>query len=145
LTDEEYRIIREHPRKGVCILEPIKAYRDIIPLVLYHHERFDGKGYPDRLSGENISLGARILAVADVFDALISDRPYRAGMKLESVLEVIEEEKGKQFDPKVVQAFLKVIEKGRIAKKTLETANQPWNFYSKKKLNCYQGIGREEL
>ena len=125
MNDEEYQIICEHPRKGARILEPINAYTDVIGIVLHHHERFDGKGYPDRLSGENISLGARILAVADVFDALISDRPYRAGMKLEKVLGIIDEEKGKQFDPRVVQAFLKVIQKERGAEKTLEITNQP--------------------
>ena len=130
LSDEEYQIICEHPRKGARILEPINAYTDVIGLVLHHHERFDGKGYPDHLAGENISLGARILAVADVFDALISDRPYRAGMKLEKVLEIIEDEKGKQFDPRVVQAFLKVIQNERRTEKALEVSNQPIVSYS---------------
>jgi len=124
LTDDEYRIIKEHPRMGLRILEPINAYADIVKLVLQHHERFDGKGYPDGLSGEDILLGARILAVADVFDALISDRPYRDGMQLSRVLEIIEQENGKQFDPIVVQAFFKVIEKEKRTGKILEFPKQ---------------------
>jgi putative nucleotidyltransferase with HDIG domain len=107
LTDEEYEIIKGHSRTGARILEPIAAYEQVVPIVLQHHEHFDGTGYPDGLSGEEISFGGRILAVVDVFDALISDRPYRKGMELETVLKIIREESGKQFDPKVVQAFLK--------------------------------------
>ena len=109
LTDEEYKIIQEHPRAGERILEPIAAYAPIIPIVLQHHEHFNGKGYPDGLAGEDISLGARILGVADVFDAIISDRPYRKGMELERTIQIIKQESGKQFDPKVVLAFLEVI------------------------------------
>jgi HD-GYP domain-containing protein (c-di-GMP phosphodiesterase class II) len=78
-------------------------------MVLQHHERFDGKGYPDGLSGEEIELGARILAVADVFDALKSDRPYREGWSLERVNELILNEGGRQFDPQVVEAFLAIM------------------------------------
>ncbi|MEE9120713.1 MAG: HD domain-containing phosphohydrolase, partial [Syntrophobacteria bacterium] len=109
LSEEERRMIQEHPRKGGRILEPIAAYAHVLPMVLQHHEWLNGKGYPDGLAREDISLGARILAVADVFDALISDRPYRKGMELERTLEIIKQESGKQFDPKVVQAFLEVI------------------------------------
>jgi len=109
LSDEERRMIEEHPRKGARILEPITAYSHVIPMVLQHHEWLNGKGYPDGLAGEDIALGARILAVADVFDALISDRPYRKGMELERTLEIIKGESGTQFDPKVVQAFLEAM------------------------------------
>ena len=91
---------------GVRILEPIAAYAQVIPMVLQHHEWFNGQGYPDGVAGEDISLGGRILAVADVFDALISDRPYRKGMELGRTLEIIKQESGTQFDPKVVHAFL---------------------------------------
>jgi putative nucleotidyltransferase with HDIG domain len=111
LTDEEYAMIKQHPRMGLRILEPIKKFTSVIQLVLQHHERFDGKGYPDGVSGEQISLGARILAVADVYDALVSDRLYRAGMSLERALSIIREESGRQFDPVVVDAFLRVIER----------------------------------
>ena len=109
LSDEERRIIQEHPRKGGRILEPIAVYAHVVPMVLQHHEWFNGKGYPDGLAGKDISLGARILAVADVFDALISDRPYRKGMERGHTLEIITQESGTQFDPKVLQAFLEVI------------------------------------
>ena len=109
LSDEERQMIQEHPRKGGRILEPIAAYAHVVPMVLQHHEWLNGKGYPDGLAREDISLGARILAVADVFDALISDRPYRKGMELGRTLEIIKQESGKQFDPKVVQAFFEVI------------------------------------
>jgi HD-GYP domain-containing protein (c-di-GMP phosphodiesterase class II) len=88
----------------------------MIPIVLQHHERFDGKGYPDNLSGDTISLGARILAVADTFDAMTSDRPYRAGMDELHAINEIRNQSGHQFDPIVVKAFLtlmgdKILEK----------------------------------
>jgi len=109
LTDEERRMIQEHPRKGARILEPIAAYAHVVPMVLQHHEWLNGEGYPDGLAGEDISLGARILAVVDVFDALISDRPYRKGMELGRTLEIIKQESGTQFDPNVVRAFLEIM------------------------------------
>ena len=109
LTDEEYQIMREHPGIGERILEPIEAYAEIIPMVRQHHEWFNGKGYPDGLSGEAITLGGRILALADVFDALVSDRPYRPGILLEHIFEIIKEKEGTTFDPKVVKAFFEVV------------------------------------
>jgi putative nucleotidyltransferase with HDIG domain len=109
LTDEEYQIMREHVRIGARILEPIEAYAKIIPVVLHHHEYYDGSGYPDGLSGEDIELGARIFTLADHYDALISDRPYRAGLSRETVIGFIEEDSGTKFDPKVVEAFLEVM------------------------------------
>ena len=117
LDDEEYRIIKRHPQIGARILEPIAAYEEIIPIVLQHHERYDGKGYPDGLSGDAIDIGARILAVADVFDALKSDRPYREGWALERAIDLITQEAGRQFDPDVVKAFLKIMkmEKTKVA------------------------------
>ena len=109
LDDTEYKTMKTHPQKGARILEPIEAYSAIIPIVSQHHERFDGKGYPAGLSGDSIHLGARILAVADVFDALNSDRPYREGMPLEQVLGIIQQESGRQFDPVVVEALMNTI------------------------------------
>ena len=110
LTKEEYMVMCEHPAKGASILEPIEDYAPIIPLIRQHHEWFNGEGYPYGLKGEEITVGGRILAVVDVFDALISDRPYRAGMPLERVVNIINEGVNTQFDPKVVDAFLGVIE-----------------------------------
>ena len=109
LTDEEYRHVKEHPVIGAKIIEPIEAFADVVPIILQHHERFDGNGYPQGLSGESIALGARVLAVADVFDAIISSRPYRQGWVEEKVIRLIVDESGKHFDPRVVDAFLSTV------------------------------------
>lgn len=109
LTPEEYLLVKEHPGKGALILEPIPAYKEIIPMVAQHHEWFNGQGYPQGLAGNSICLGARILAVADVYDALISDRPYRPGLEPARVFAHIEENTGRQFDPEVFEAFRKVV------------------------------------
>ena len=105
LSTDEYAMIKNHPAIGARILAPIHAYADIIPIVEQHHERFDGKGYPFGLSGEQIHLSARILALADAYDAMVSDRPYRKGLSKEKALEIIAQETGKQFDPVIVAAF----------------------------------------
>ena len=106
LTDEEYETVKAHPAIGGKILEPIQVYKDILPLVTQHHERFDGKGYPAGLSGNEIDIGARILCVADVYDALISQRPYREGLVKENVLNFMRENRGSIFDPAVIDVFL---------------------------------------
>jgi putative nucleotidyltransferase with HDIG domain len=109
LTAEEFAIMREHPKKGVHILEPIPAFRPLLPIVGQHHERWDGLGYPDRLAGTEIARTARVLAVADVFDAVGSDRPYRPGMPRHEVIEIIKQGTGTHFDPAVVSAFLRIV------------------------------------
>ncbi|MBN1842947.1 MAG: HD domain-containing protein [Deltaproteobacteria bacterium] len=111
LTDEEYENVKRHPSMGARILEPISAYAEIIPIVLQHHEQFGGRGYPHGLAGETICLGARIVAVADVFDALVSDRPYRSGWEKKRAIEFIREGAGSQFDRNIVKAFLDVMGK----------------------------------
>jgi putative nucleotidyltransferase with HDIG domain len=108
LTEEEFAVIRRHPSKGAEIIASIPSLRKVLPIVSQHHERFDGKGYPDGLSGESISLLARIFAVADVVDALASDRPYRPGWPREKVLAHARENAGLHFDPVVVEAFLRI-------------------------------------
>ena len=108
LTDEEGDHIRTHPLIAASILEPITPLRDIIAYIKHVHESYDGGGYPDGLVGEEIPLGARIVAVADVFDAMISPRPYRPAMEEDAVLDHLRDEAGKQFDPAVVEAFLKI-------------------------------------
>ncbi|MEE4243680.1 MAG: HD domain-containing phosphohydrolase [Desulfopila sp.] len=108
LTDQEYGEIKNHPSIGAKILEPIEAYQDIIPLVAQHHERYDGTGYPAGLKGGEISLGARIMAVADVWDALVSERPYREGWIQERARDLIVKSSGSHFDPDVVNVFLAV-------------------------------------
>ncbi|NIM89949.1 MAG: HD domain-containing protein [Candidatus Aminicenantes bacterium] len=109
LTAEERNFMDKHPSMGARILEPIDAYAEVIPIVLQHHESFDGTGYPDGLSGEDISLGARIFAVADRFEALTSDRPYRKALNLKRTIKYIKDRAGTEFDPKIVNAFLKVM------------------------------------
>jgi putative nucleotidyltransferase with HDIG domain len=108
LTPEERLQIQEHVLIGVRILKPIRSFEDCLPIVREHHERFDGKGYPYGVAGESISLHGRIFAVADVHDALISDRPYRKGMLPERVMTIMREGSGTQFDPRVVDAFFRV-------------------------------------
>ncbi len=110
LTDEEYSEIKNHPSIGTHILSNATIFKDIIPIVLHHHERFDGKGYPKMLAGENIPLLARITAVADTFDAMTSKRSYRDALPLDVVKEEIRKCSGAQFDPKVASAFLDILE-----------------------------------
>jgi putative nucleotidyltransferase with HDIG domain len=113
---EEYEVIKEHPRMGALILEPIAAYQQVIPIVLQHHERYDGKGYPDGLKAEAICLGARILTAADVFDAMLATRPYRDGINLADVIDYMKNGARRHFDPHVVEALLYVIERdGQVA------------------------------
>lgn len=106
LTDEEFELIRQHPVYSANILEPLSGMDNLIDYVRHHHERYDGKGYPDGLAGENISLGARILCVADSFDAMVSDRPYRKSMSIEEAFKEIERCSGSQFDPNVARHFI---------------------------------------
>ncbi|MBE0606356.1 MAG: HD domain-containing protein [Deltaproteobacteria bacterium] len=112
LTEEEITVMQRHPGKGAEILEPIPNLQKVLPMVSQHHERFDGKGYPKGLSGEYISLHARILSLADVADALLSDRPYRPSWSREKVLVYVRENSGLHFDPTVVEAYLRM-EAGR--------------------------------
>ena len=105
LAEEEFPPMRLHPEKGVAILEPIEQLKDIIPGVLHHHEHFDGTGYPMGLTGEAIPLMARIIAVADSFDAMLSNRPYKKGLTLGEAICELRRCAGGQFDPVVVEAF----------------------------------------
>jgi putative nucleotidyltransferase with HDIG domain len=111
LTPEEEELMHKHASLGARILEPIAAYSEVIPIVLQHHELLDGTGYPNGLTGEAISLGARIFVVADHYDALISDRPYRKALDRKSAIKYIKERTGIKFESKVVDAFLEVMAK----------------------------------
>lgn len=111
LTPKELELMHKHPSMGARILEPIAAYSEVIPIVLQHHEFYNGSGYPNGLMGEAISQGARIFIVADTYDALISDRPYRKALDRKSAIKYIKEEAGTRFDPRVVEAFLDVMAK----------------------------------
>ncbi|MHC4587207.1 MAG: HD-GYP domain-containing protein, partial [Planctomycetota bacterium] len=106
LTEQEYNRIKQHPSIGAGILHEIKQMRDVIPGVLSHHERVDGRGYPDGLVGEQIPFTGRIVGLADSFDAMTSKRTYRDAMTVEHALEEIEKGLGTQFDEKVGRVFL---------------------------------------
>ena len=108
LTDEEFSIIKKHPVIGASILGAIHSIQPLLPVILHHHERFDGKGYPDGLKGGEIMLWARITAVADTYHALTSDRPYRKGMSHEEAMRIIESVRGSQLCPDCVDAFKKL-------------------------------------
>lgn len=108
LNDEEFQWIRRHPEIGHRILKDIPQLKDILPGVLHHHERWDGRGYPNGLSGENIPLVARLIALADSFDAMSSTRTYRSGMHRDSVLQEIQRCAGSQFDPDLARYFIKL-------------------------------------
>ncbi len=109
----ENEIMQNHVNVGIRILEPIDCFQDMLCVVAQHHEHFDGSGYPAGLAGEQISLHARIVAVADAYDALTSDRPYRKGVREEKAIEILKGNSGTQFDPKVVEALLAVASKSR--------------------------------
>lgn len=112
LNQEEFDIMKDHPAHGIRILEPIGFSPAIINAIYQHHERFDGKGYPQGLAGEEITLAARILNVADTIDAMVSERPYRGKISIQGVLLELEREAGGQFDPRVTESARRLIEKG---------------------------------
>ncbi|HPP53856.1 MAG TPA: HD domain-containing protein, partial [Thermoguttaceae bacterium] len=105
LTPEEYEHIKQHVRIGHRILQDLKKLDNVLPIILYHHEAWDGSGYPDQLPREENPMGARIIAVADAFDAMSSDRPYRKGMPIEKIETILQAGAGRQWDPQVVEAF----------------------------------------
>jgi HD-GYP domain-containing protein (c-di-GMP phosphodiesterase class II) len=109
LSDEEYEVVKKHPQIGVDIIRPIHFLHKIIPAMLHHHERWDGGGYPYGLKGSAIPLGARIVAVADAYQAMISDRPYRKAISQEDAVDTLKKNAGTQFDPEIVDAFLDVL------------------------------------
>lgn len=109
LSPEEFECIKKHVTHGVKILEDIKQLKDVVEIIKYHHERFDGSGYPYGLKGDEIPLNAKIIAIADAYDSMVSDRSYREGLLHEEAIRRIEEQSGKQFDPDVVKAFKTII------------------------------------
>jgi diguanylate cyclase (GGDEF)-like protein/putative nucleotidyltransferase with HDIG domain len=122
LTQEEFQKIRIHPQVGAEIISGVPFPYPVAPLILSHHERFDGKGYPSGLKGEEIPLGARILSVVDYFDALMSERPYHKAMELEAALGLLKQEAGKALDPRVVNTFVEMYP--RLAAEA-ETSQEP--------------------
>jgi HD-GYP domain-containing protein (c-di-GMP phosphodiesterase class II) len=118
LSQEEFEAMKHHPQLGALIIGGIPGMESVLDAVLYHHERWDGRGYPDGLSGEEIPLLGRILAVADAFSAMTTTRPYRKALTWDAALQEIETNAGSQFDPTMASAFLTAADKHRPAKQT---------------------------
>jgi diguanylate cyclase (GGDEF)-like protein/putative nucleotidyltransferase with HDIG domain len=122
LTQEEFQKIRVHPQVGAEIISAVPFPYPVAPLILSHHERWDGKGYPQGLKGQEIPLGARILSVVDYYDALTSDRPYHKAMTPEAAMALLQQEAGRALDPQVVQMFVKMAPEMEAAAETIESA-----------------------
>jgi len=116
LTDKEYMVVKMHPYTGAQIIQPIEMLADVLPLVLAHHERFNGEGYLEGSKGKEIPLGARIISVADAFEAMTSERPHRSAFSIDKAIKELKEKAGTQFDPDIVEAFLKVLRKQKVVK-----------------------------
>ncbi|MDR4969197.1 MAG: diguanylate cyclase, partial [Acholeplasmataceae bacterium] len=115
LTEEEWVIMKKHPETGYQILSAVSEYDDIAKIVLFHHERYDGRGYPNGLYRDEIPIESRIIAVADSFDAMTRDRTYRKTLTTEEATSILQKEKGNQFDPKIVDIFLKQVLQTKIS------------------------------
>jgi putative two-component system response regulator len=116
LTDEEMAVMRRHSMIGYDILRPLRTFQNVLPIVRWHHERPNGTGYPDGLKGQDIPLPARITSVADVFDALTTDRPYRPGLPLPQCREILSSSADKgDLDPLLVQIFQEVLDSSSLA------------------------------
>jgi len=111
LTPSEYKIVKRHPVRGAQILRHLQVLRPAIPIIMHHHEKYNGTGYPSGLKKGQIPLGARIMAVADAFEAMVYGRPYRERMNINDAVKEIRKKSNTQFDPKVVEAFLKAVKK----------------------------------
>ena len=109
LTSDEFSLVRQHPYYSASVVKGIKFLEQEVPIILHHHERWDGQGYPDGLKGKDIPHGARILALADPYEAVTSDRPYRKGRPSEAAFKILREESGRQFDPELVEPFIKAM------------------------------------
>ena len=109
LTPEEFAEVKRHPDLGWCILQDLGQLRHVLPAVVHHHERIDGQGYPDGLTGDTIPLDGRVLAVADAFDAMTSDRPYRDGMPIETACQILLDGAGTQWDADLVKVFRHIL------------------------------------
>ncbi len=109
LTKEEIEIIKKHPVKGAKLIKDLKTLRPIIPIILHHHEKYDGTGYPSNLKKNQIPIEARIMSIIDAFDAMIFGRPYKDRMNLKEAIEEIKKHKSTQFDPKIVDYFVEIV------------------------------------
>lgn len=124
-TEEERRMVEAHPRLTVKMLKPLTAFGDVLPIIYHHHERYDGHGYVGGLKKTDIPMGSRILAVADAYEAMISERPHRPPMSKEEAINELKKCSGTQFDPEVVEAFLAVLEKKNRSRESSKKSERP--------------------
>jgi len=123
LTTSEMETMRSHVVQSINIIKHIPNLVDTIPIIISHHEKFDGQGYPRGISGESIPIWGRVICIADAFDAMTTDRPYRKGLSMDQALYELKKHAGTQFDPKLVELFIKLIKRGDLNHLNLE--NRP--------------------
>jgi HD-GYP domain-containing protein (c-di-GMP phosphodiesterase class II) len=116
LTGEEYDIVKRHPVKSAEIIKHVQILKPVVPTILHHHEKYDGTGYPSKLKKKKIPIGARIMAVADAFDAMVYGRPYRERVSIKDALEEIKKYSGTQFDPFIVRSLIKILNNKKLKK-----------------------------
>ena len=108
LSSKEFNVVRQHTAHSVALISPIEFLKPVLPIILYHHEKYDGSGYPSGLKKEQIPLGARIIACVDAVEAMLQGRPYRSSLSINRALDELVKHRGKQFDPKIVDAVTKL-------------------------------------
>jgi HD-GYP domain-containing protein (c-di-GMP phosphodiesterase class II) len=108
LSDQEYKVVRQHTAHSVALISPVEFLKPVLPIILHHHEKYDGSGYPSGLKKEQIPLGARVLSVVDAFEAMVQGRPYRSSLSIDAARDELIKNSGIQFDPKIVDAFVKL-------------------------------------
>jgi HD-GYP domain-containing protein (c-di-GMP phosphodiesterase class II) len=118
LTQEEWAVVRAHPEMGARIVSHIEYLSPAVGLILHHHERIDGKGYPHGLSGDEIEIGTRVVTVCDSFDAMTTHRPYRRAMEIGQAVKILQTHASRQFDAQIVEAFVDSLEKKTLVPKT---------------------------
>jgi putative two-component system response regulator len=123
LTADEYAQIRQHPEYGAKIIGPMRFASDVGPIILHHHERWDGSGYPHGLQGEQIPIGARIVAIVDAYDAMMTDRPYRRSLGIDETLRRLRAGRGCEWDPTLLDLFLSLVEQGRLVEPRLDATS----------------------
>ena len=116
LSSKEFKVVRQHAAHSVALISPIEFLKPVLPIILYHHEKYDGSGYPSGLKKEQIPLGARIIACVDAFEAMVQGRPYRSSLSIDKALEELVKYRGSQFDPKIVDAFVKLASQKKFRK-----------------------------
>jgi len=116
LSPREFKLIRQHTAQSVALISPVEFLKPVLPIILYHHEKYDGSGYPSGLKKEQIPLGARIIACVDAFEAMVQGRPYRSSLTVDAALEELQKNRGTQFDPKIIDAFCKLASQKKFRK-----------------------------